>query len=151
MYATMLLLHNLLRWAVLISAVLALATAYIGWFGQRSWATYGKRWSTIFLVAMDVQLLLGILLYFAFSPLGMQAFGNMGMAGVMGNSGVRFFAVEHLAMMVLAVIVAHAGGALIRRAATDRARFRAAAISTTIAVLLVVAAIPWDRPLFRIG
>jgi hypothetical protein len=67
---------------------------------------------------MDVQLLIGFLLYLFFSPMTTGALRDFGSA--MGNSVLRFYAVEHLFGMVVAVIIAHVGAR--SRAATGPRR-----------------------------
>jgi hypothetical protein len=140
--------HNIMRWVVLFTTIAAIVLAYSGWFGKRAWLPAGKRWSNIAVIALDVQLLLGLILYFFLSPVGMRAFQQFGMSGVMGTTEIRFFAVEHILMMVIAVIVAHVGSAFAKRATTDSARYRSIAISLTVSLLLILASIPWNRPLF---
>ena len=62
---------------------------------------------------------------------------------------MRFYALEHAFMMLLAFVFAHLGSALPKRAADAGAKHRAAAIWFVFALLLVLAGIPWGRPLFR--
>lgn len=147
MFTLFLVVHNLMRWVVLLATIAAIVMAYSGWFGKRDWLPSGKRWSTIAVIALDIQLLIGLILYLFLSPMGLSAFQQFGMSGVMGSSEIRFFAVEHIMMMVIAVLIAHVGTILAKRAANDRARFRAIAISFTIALLVILASIPWDRAL----
>ena len=98
-------------------------------------------------IVMDVNLLLGLLLYILFSPITKAAFANFGAA--MGDSTLRFFAVEHIFGMVVAVILAHVGRALSKKATEPVKKYRAAAIWYTLSLLVILAMIPWDRPLFR--
>ena len=107
------------------------------------------RFGTIFVTLMDFQFLLGLLLYFGASPIVRMALQNMSVA--MKDHELRFFAVEHTTYMFLAVVCAHLGAVLARRGKTDRAKYRGAAISYVISVLLILAGIPWWRPLFRFG
>ena len=97
---------------------------------------------------MDIQLLLGLLLYFVFSPITKTAFQDFGAA--MADSELRYFAVEHLLMMVIAVVLVHIGRALSRRADTDNSKYKRAAIFFTLSLLVVLAAIPWFRPLLAV-
>jgi hypothetical protein len=76
----------------------------------------------------------------------MRALGDMGTA--MRDPNVRFFAVEHPLTMLLAVALAHIAVARTKKAATDAARFRAAALLVTLSLLLVFARMPWARPMF---
>ena len=74
-------------------------------------------------------------------------------AAAMKDSTLRFFAVEHVAGMLLAVIIAQLGYSLAKRAATDRAKFFRSAIAYSIAAVLILGSIPWPfmkygRPLF---
>ena len=58
---------------------------------------------------------------------------------------------EHTALMFLAVICAHVGGALSRKGRTDLMKYRGAAIAYTISLFLMLSGIPWWRPLLRLG
>ncbi len=71
-------------------------------------------------------------------------------SAAMSSRELAFFAIEHGLTMFLAVVLVHLGSTFARRAATDVARQRTAAIWFTIATLVVLLAIPWWRPLLRI-
>ena len=94
MYNLTLILHNLFRWLILIIGVLAVIRAFIGWFGKKEWTQLDDRLGLGFTVSMDIQLLLGLLLYFVFSPITKKAFQDFGAA--MADSNLRYFAVEHI-------------------------------------------------------
>lgn len=146
MYSLVLTLHSLVRWAIVIVGLVAVVRAWIGWRGGRPWAQLDDRLGLIFTSVMDLNLLLGLLLYFVFSPITTGAFSNF--AEAMGNSGLRFFLVEHLSVMIVAVIVAHIGRSRSKKAASDAGKHKQAAIFFTLAMVLVLLAIPWDRGLF---
>lgn len=140
-YGAVLAIHSLLRWLVLAAGLAAVV---------RGGAKNGSagRWFTILL---DVQMLLGLLLYFALSPITRVALQDFG--GAMKNPQLRFFAVEHLLGMVIALVLAHIGTAKIRKAAEGR-RPRLAMIFYGLALVAILASIPWPgmpagRPLFR--
>jgi len=67
------------------------------------------------------------------------------MAATMGNRDLRFFVVEHPVAMILAMVLANVAVARTRKAGTDAARFRIAAILVTLSLVLVFVMIPWDR------
>ena len=75
------------------------------------------------------------------SPITTGAFKDFGAA--MGNSSVRFFAVEHIFIMIVAIVLAHVGRSLSKKAADDKSKFKRAAIFFTLSMLAVLAAIPW--------
>src|SRR6266540_802573 len=99
MFLTTLVLHSLLRWAVLAFGLLAAARALQGWFGPRPWTRLDDRAGKYFVMSLDLQTLVGLVLYGGLSPITRAAFGNM--AVTMKDTLLRFYAVEHLSMMLL--------------------------------------------------
>jgi hypothetical protein len=149
-YLLTLSLHNLLRWIVLILGILVAVRAWLGWLGKKEWSERDRKLGSFFGISFDIQLLLGLLLYFVVSPLMTQTIlPNFGAA--MQNGELRFFAVEHIVMMVLALVFAHLGSVLAKKATESTAKYRTAAIWFTLALVFLLAAIPWFRPLIRLG
>src|SRR5204862_5721089 len=114
MYSLVLLLHSWLRWAVLVAGVYATFAAAADSTGVRAART--DRAGLAFVTLVDIQLLLGLILYLVLSPFTKEALANFGAA--MHNSGLRFWAVEHSMTMLLAVILVHVGRVLARKAKT---------------------------------
>ena len=103
-------------------------------------------------MAVDLQMLVGLLLYFILSPITAIALSDFGAA--MASSTLRFWAVEHTFGMVVAMALVHIGRVRIRKATSPDRRRRLAAIFYGLALLAIVAAIPWPgtpaaRPLLR--
>lgn len=142
MYQGLLDLHNVVRWAVLVLGLIALVRAWSGALAGGRFTPDQARIGRWFSLAFDVQVLLGLVLYFALSPITTGALRNFGAA--MQDSAVRFYAVEHALMMVVAAVLVHVG--LARAKKTDKAM--PAAIFYTLAVVLVLVAIPWGARLF---
>ncbi len=145
MYNVVLVLHNWVRWVVLLFAVLALGRAYWGWLGKRAYAGVDRRLGMAFTSALDFQVLLGLLLYFFLSPLGIRAFFNSGLQ----QSGGLYFALFHELLMVAGVGLAHMGSMLPRRVQDAAQKHPRAALFFTLSVVVILIAIPWSRPLFR--
>ncbi len=141
--------HNLIRWVVLIAGVLVFGRVLWGWLGKKAWGKADRILGLVFTSAIDVQLLLGLLLYFVYSTITRAALQDFGAA--MSNTGLRFFAVEHAALMLLAVIFAHLGSALPKKAAEPAAKCKRAALWFGLALLVILAGMPWPplRPLLR--
>lgn len=129
-------LHNLFRWVWVLAALLALGAAYSGWLQKRAYTPRDRTFGMIFVSVMDVQLLLGGILYFI-GNWGVKAF-SLG-----GGMQVLYFAVEHTPAMLVALVIAHIGSARAKRATEDVLKHRTSAIFFTIAALLVLVAIPW--------
>lgn len=145
MYLSVLAFHNLIRWLVLVAGVIAVVWAITGWAGKRAWGTQDKRIGLLFTVALDVQILLGLLLYGVFSPITTHAFANFGAA--MGDATLRFWLVEHLSIMLVAAGLAHTGRALSKKATSHQASHQRAALFFGLALAAIVAGIPWFRSL----
>jgi hypothetical protein len=146
MYQIILGIHNIVRWVALILAIVATVGAFSGWFGKRQWSERDRKIGSFFGIAMDIQLLLGLLLYFVFSPITRAAMADFGAA--MGVTDLRFFGMEHAFYMLLAVVSAHLGSILSRRAPDSKTKFQRAAIFFGLSLLLILLGIPWMRPLF---
>lgn len=147
MYEFVVAVHNIMRWVVVILGVVAVVRSLLGWFGKKEWTNTERKIGIFFTSSVDIQLLLGILLYFVFSSWGLKAILNEGMSFVMGQAEYRFYAIEHAFYMILALIFAHLGSALPKKVDDDQSKFKRAAIWFGLALLLILAGIPWNRPL----
>ena len=145
MYIGLLHLHNVTRWLVLIAAVIAIVVAVAGLVRGGRWGRGAKLSGLAYLITMDAQLVIGLLLY-GVSPLVRAAMGDMSMA--MGDTQLRFYLIEHALLMVVAVVMVHVGYALAKRASSARAAYQRATPFYLLGLVLVLVAIPWDRALF---
>lgn len=143
MYTGFLHLHNTLRWLVLLSLVITLVKYVSGWLGNQSWKKTDNILGIVFTSLMDLQLLTGLVLYFFLSPVTKLAMSDFGAA--MKDPGLRFYAVEHFSMMLIAVVLVHIGRSKSKKAKTDSAKFKTATIFFLIALVVILAAIPWNR------
>lgn len=143
MYAVFLMLHSLLRWLLLLSLVITLVKYLAGWLGNHPWKKTDNILGIVFTSLMDLQLIFGLVLYFFLSPFTKQAFTDFGAA--MKNANLRFYAVEHLSMMLIALVLVHIGRAKSKKAKTDHEKFKTASIFFLIALALILAAIPWEK------
>ena len=151
MYPTVLAIHSWLRWAALLLGVSATLHA----FRHRHDAAGrppDRRLDWWFMLALDVQVFFGVLLYFGFSPFTREAMTNVGMA--LHDPGLRFWAITHVATMAVALVAVRAGRVLAMTETPSPARRNGRCICFLIAVLAMVAGVPWPglangRPLFR--
>ena len=147
-----LVLHNILRWAILLFGIWTLLNALSGVMSKRAYSSNDNRSNLFFMISCDIQLLLGLVLYFSNSWFDKL---KSGMGPVMKNGHDRFFTVEHSLMMILAWILVHVGRTSVKRASTDAAKHRKMVLFFGLALLLILAAIPWPfrteiaRPLLR--
>lgn len=143
MYTGFLYLHDTLRWLLLLGIVIILAKYLTGWLGGKQWTKEDNILGIVFTSIMDLQFLTGIVLYFFLSPVTKLAFADFGAA--MKDADLRFYAVEHISMMFIAMILVHIGRAKSKKAKTDLVKFKTASIYFLIATAVIIAAIPWSR------
>lgn len=152
MYPTILALHSWLRWLTLILAVAATLNAARP-LSPDGAPPRGRWWDSLLMLAVDVQLLAGLMLFFGVSPFTTQGLADLGVA--LRNPVLRFWTLEHPAAMFAALILIRVGRVLAMRAGTpDAARKRRLACFAA-ATVIMLAATPWPglmngRPLFRL-
>lgn len=152
-YSTLLVLHSLLRWFVLISLIYATYQAYKGWLSTMPYTPRDNKIRNITVIIVHLQLLVGLILY-AFSPITRQLFTNFGQA--IEQTAIRFYGMEHSVMMILAVVFITIGSAKAKRHSNDIKKFKTIAIWFTIGLIIILVSIPWPfspfdaRPLLRI-
>ena len=145
MYLYVLGLHNIVRWLVLGAGILAVMLAWRGWLGRRQWTPAEARATRAFVGVLDLQFVIGLLLFAVFSPLTRQAFSDVG--GAMRDAPVRYFLIEHPVIMLAAIGAAHIGAVKVRRATTDADRFQSASVWLGLSLAALAGFIPWARPL----
>jgi hypothetical protein len=151
MYSTVLVVHSWLRWATLVLAIAATLNAFRHPIDPNA-RLPGRWWDTLFMLAIDLQVVVGLVLYFGLSPFTREAMENVG--ATLNNPALRFWAIEHAGGMFVAVVLVRMGRVMAlnaRSAASARTR-RLACFG--VATLLIIAAIPWPglangRPLLR--
>jgi hypothetical protein len=142
---TLLILHNLLRWAIVILAVIVIIKSLMGWLSKSKYGKADNMLSLFLMICADTQLLIGLMQYFITSEM-MK--GIRSSEGIMKNNESRFWAVEHITGMIAAIALIHVGRILAKKSAEDSAKFKKQFIWFTLAMLLILGSMPWARPLF---
>ena len=152
-YSAVLIAHSWIRWVVLLAAVVAVVRSLLARSGRRGWTPADDRVARVFVSVLDLQMLLGLLMYFYFSPLmGMM---RQHLATAMSDGAMRYWLLEHPFGMLIALVLAHVGSARIRKATDPRRKHRLALIFFGLALLVMAASVPWPgmptgRPLLRV-
>jgi hypothetical protein len=135
-----LVIHNILRWAVLLFGVWAVFAALGAVISKRAYKSGDNKVSLFFMISCDIQLLLGLILYFT----GMW-FEKVksGMGAVMKDADERFYALEHGLMMIIAWLLVHVGRSMVKRGGTDAQKHKRTLIYFGIALLIILIMIPW--------
>ena len=139
-YLITLTLHSWVRWLVVVTGLIAVLRAISGTTSGRPWTPLDNRSAAFFTIMLDVQVLIGLLLYAWLSPVTREAFRDIGAA--MKSNALRFWAVEHIFGMIIALALAHIGRARIRKSDPSR-RHKVALIFFGLALFVMLASIPW--------
>ena len=137
-------LHNLLRWVVLIALLYAIVQLLLKKEALKA--------SKVLLISAHSTLVLGLYQYF-FGPMGFMLIQAAGMKVAMASSAIRFWAVEHISSMLIAIILITIGHIKYKKGGAPKTTL----ILYIIALVLIFAAIPWPfrgeiaRPLYPGG
>lgn len=152
MYSFILTLHSWVRWVVLISLVFAVSRSYSGWRSEKIFSKLDNRTRHITATIAHIQLALGLWLYFV-SPVVNYFLKNFGSAVHMRE--IRFFGMEHITMMIIAILLLTVGSIKVKRRKSDQEKFKTMLIWYSITLLIIFLSIPWafspftSRPLYR--
>jgi hypothetical protein len=139
-------LHSFLRWVILI---LLLVAIYKSFTDRGKAYTPGHKKTGMFLViCADIMLLLGLYQWFT-GLWGLKSIQTNGMGVVMKNAVLRFFAVEHLIGMLIAIILIHVGYSYSKKNIPDAVKHKRTLIFYGLALLVILISIPW--PFREIG
>ncbi len=140
MYNTILTLHSLFRWLVLVALIVAIVRAFLGWMGEKEFTNKDNLLRHATTTIAHIQLLLGLWLY-SISPLIDYFLHHYNDAVHMRQ--IRFFGMEHSVMMLVAITIITIGSAKAKRKITGKARFKTMAIWFTIGLVVILANVPW--------
>ena len=135
MYNGLLHLHNFLRWVILILLLVTIVQSFAAKSGKP--ANGLQKTSLFLLIAAHINLLIGIYQYFA-GAWGFKSIQLNGMSEVMKNSALRFWAVEHMLGMLVAIILI-----TIARGKVKKSLFATASWMYIVALILILFSVPW--------
>ena len=133
-------LHSLLRWAIILVGLWTFINGLSGVLVKKNYTSKDNLSNLLFMIFCDLQLVFGLILYFGngwFSSLVHNT------KEVMQNNVSRFFTVEHSLMMIIAWILVHVGKSAVKKSKTDEGKHKRMMVYFGLALLLILAAIPW--------
>lgn len=136
MYTAFKHLHSGLRYVVLLLLILAIITAISGVVGKKTYTEGNRKLNLFTLIAAHIQLVVGIVLY---TMSTMVSFSDMGT--VMKTANLRYWTVEHVIMMVLAIVLITVGHSKSKKATNSAAKHKPIAVFYTIALVIIIGAI----------
>ena len=152
MYPFLLALHSLIRWFVVAGLLFALYRCYRGLFLKTAFNKTDNFARIAVMAVAHVQLIVGLSLY-TISPVVHYFLNNFKTA--VHERQIRFFGMEHITMMVIAVAVITIGSIKAGRKTADQEKFKTLAVWLSIAFVMIFLSVPWafspltSRPYFR--
>ncbi|MGB1247705.1 MAG: hypothetical protein ACPG4Z_02380 [Chitinophagales bacterium] len=135
-------LHSSLRYLILIFLVITVINATKKWLKKEdNFTSMDDKFNLITFILCHIQLLVGAVLVFTTDRLSSVE----GMGDIMGNGILRFFFVEHIFMMIIAIVLITVGRISSKKITDNIARHKRIAITFGIALLLILSAIPSFR------
>jgi hypothetical protein len=153
MYAYLLALHSLLRWIILLFLLIAIVRHLSGMNKKALVNNTDRRVDLILMTIAHITFLVGLYQWIR-GPWGLKLIQNIGMKPVMENDTYRFFAIEHMTGMLIAIILITIGRGKVKRAVDWKAHKKAFWLFL-IALIIILASVPWPfrdavaRPWFR--
>jgi hypothetical protein len=133
-------LHSLLRWIIIILLLVGLFQA----FSKKAGLIKTSLW---LLISAHITLVIGLYQWATSESYGYAILKRVGSFGaVMKDGFARFWVVEHLVAMLIAIIVI-----TIARGKAKLGNYKAVRILYLVALLLIVAAVPWPFRLVGSG
>ena len=152
MYQTLTFLHSLVRWFVLFSILYSIFRAYKGYFQNLHFSKTDnlvRHWTA---TIAHIQLVVGIILYVK-SPVVMYFWKDFSQA--LNHMDSLFFGAIHSTLMLSAIVILTIGSSMAKRKMIDKEKFKTMLVWFSIALLIIVIAIPWpfsplaNRPYIR--
>lgn len=142
MYQGILHLHSYLPFLLLAALLVSVILFYVKRGQNKPFKKGDKMLALITLILAHLQLLGGLILYFT-SPIVELAFANSDQ--LMSNDTYRFFAIEHILTMLIAIALITIGYSRAKRKTEDRLKFQTLASFYLFGLILALIRIPWDN------
>ena len=145
---TILSLHSILRWLLLILLVASIIKSFSGWQSKKIFTTGDRKLFLFTLITTHINFLVGLYLLF-FGTFGIISAGKPDGVDVMKDKFFRFFWVEHPVGMLIAIVLITLGNAMAKKNVIDAIKFKKAFWFFFIALIIILATVPW--PFREIG
>lgn len=124
--------HSGLRYVVLALMLTAIAKA----FTSKKYTEGTRKLNLFAMISVHIQIVLGLILYFTSEKV-------MFNSETMGSSMLRFFAVEHIFGMLVAMALVTIGHSKSKKAETTEGKFKKIRLFYTLALIIILITIPW--------
>lgn len=151
MYTGLLSLHSLLRWAIIILLIVNISRSLLH---KNVYSPQDRSWNLRLVIITHITLLVGLYQYF-FGPKGIALVKAFGMKSVMKDPTLRFWVIEHLTGMIIAIVLITISSSFSKATfESDAKKHKKLFWLYTIALFVIIASVPWpfrfsEIPWFR--
>jgi membrane protein DedA with SNARE-associated domain len=124
--------HSGLRWIALVLLLLAIYNA----FTAKEYEKKHRLVNMFAMISLHTQLLIGLVLYFTSDKVQF-------IEGWMKSPLLRFYGMEHFAGMLIAIVLVTIGHSKSKKATESSDKFKAIKLWYVLALVLILAFIPW--------
>jgi cation transport ATPase len=124
--------HSGWRYVVFILLIIAVIKAVSGWLGNKTYTDGDRKLNVFTLISAHIQLLLGLAVYFV---------GGWYKADSAGSAAIRYFKMEHISMMIIAIILITVGNSKSKKLTEAIAKHRTISIFFGLALILIIVSI----------
>jgi len=125
-----------------VLAAVAIYRSYTGMKSGRVFSAGDKKTGLFLMISAHTTLLIGLYLWIA-GPWGLASIRNLGFGEVMKDPVYRFFAVEHLTGMLIAIVLITIGRGAAKKNIPDAAKFKRSFWLFLVALVIILVTVPW--------
>ncbi|MCK4751294.1 MAG: hypothetical protein KAT15_29750 [Bacteroidales bacterium] len=129
-------IHIFISTLTLLAGIITLVLSIQGWTRKRSYTKTDKWISEIYTIALFLQLILGFIIYFTLRTTLDGPFWEV--PDTENDASLRFWAIEHIALMIFALFLTQLGRIFIRRSAASIRKFKASVFYYGTSLLLIL-------------
>jgi len=129
-------IHIFISAITLLSGLSTLLLSIHGWVRNRKYAKADEWSSVIFNIGLYFQLILGFIIYFTLRT-SLEG-GMWEVSDTENDASLRFWAIEHIALMIFALFLTQLGRIFIKRASQPIRMFKASVFYYGTALLLIL-------------
>ncbi len=128
--------HSGLRWILLVLLVATIISSFNKWKSNAKYESIDNKLSLMTMITTHIQLLIGLFLYFKSSRVKLSGLD-------MSSSPDRFFTVEHIFGMLVAIALITIGRMQSKKITTDTLKHKKIFVLFFVAFLIILITIPW--------
>lgn len=126
--------HSLLRYLILAGLLIVVVRSLMGWMNKKPYTGFDNKVSLYLFIFTHLQLLIGLVQYMISDVVQFNE-------GTMKNKELRYWAVEHITIMLIAIILITVARISAKKMTADEAKHKRMFVFNALALLLILLAI----------